>query len=266
MSDADTTSDPSGVVVTAGSQRVALVDGGTVAFGRSHVNDVVIGQLANSVEDEQVSRVAGVITWADGAVRVTNRSSYSQITVWPKASRATTALSPNDELRLQPGTTVITVPGKVARYDITVEFDTTAVVADCPEPLPGPVTPPPLQLSEKHRLDLAALCYGLLKNKPGHPAARVSSYKEAAAKRTEPVYRKRGDGPLFAPLGESAMRARIGEIAEQMREYGVPGLVDGDNYRDVIAAYAVRNHLVTLTDIERLDELNQERNPGSGES
>lgn len=218
-----------------------------LAFGRGRECEV---RFAHDPEDDYVSRVAGRLELLDDAVLVRNTSTSKVLHLQPHARAEITVAPLTAVAVLECRFVRVVVPGSYGtRHVLSVSGSTTATdpgggrtpaVVD----LVG-MTREPL-LTVRERLVLTALCEPLL---AGGADRRPADYRAVAARTglTQPVVRKVLDG----------VRERLSN------EFGAPGLQsEGSdvrrgavNYGSALAVWATSTGLVSLRDLERLDDV-----------
>src|SRR5262245_19294049 len=132
----------------------------------------------------------------------------------------------------------VVVRGRVLAYRISIDLphaNRSAVVDDA-APSTSPPTVVTLQLSDRERRYLAAVCEPLLGGVGTN--ARPASYAEAAAR---------------LGLARSTLRNCLDDLRRRLLDAGVPGM-DSPDAKDLLARYAVRTHSITDGDLTLLDQ------------
>jgi hypothetical protein len=229
----------SAAIVTYGDHEWVLRDGDSLSFGRQSTCEVRVGAPdAPGPEDLGVSRRAGTLTCAQGSIWVRNDSTTQALYVHCSGRGEMILEARGDMFALAEPHFDVVVRGRVLTYRISIDLQdaNSSTVVDDDAPSTSPPTVVTLQLSDRERRYLAAVCEPLLSRIGTNP--RPASYAEAAAR---------------LGLARSTVRNNLDELRRRLLDAGVPGM-DSPDAKDVLARYAVRTHTITDADLKLLDQ------------
>jgi hypothetical protein len=206
---------------------------GSLTFGRSADCDVALG-----TDDASISRIAGEVSWADGAWELRNLSSSRPLHRIEDTGLRTT-IPVSGVLALTDPITRIAIVGSIRTHVISFERTrhqaTASPAANPTRPVDGDATSRPI-FTRKEFLALVALLEGYLQEPPRYEP-RPRTYAEAA--------RRLG-------LPAAAVRKRIENARLKLIESGVVELRQSDA-RLALAEFLLATRTVRATDLLLLD-------------
>jgi hypothetical protein len=215
-----------------------LRDGESLSFGRQSSCALRVGNADSpGPEDLGVSRRSGTLIHARGSLWVRNDSATQPLYVHSPVRGEQVLELRGDMLSLAEPRLEVVLKGRVLTHRISVELEPARLVDGVEDDAPGtsPPTVVTLQLSDRERRHLAAVCEPLLTRTGAD--VRPATYAEAAAR---------------LGLARNTVRNSLDGLRRRLFDAGVPGM-DSPDAKDTLARYAVRSHTIAWVDLELLE-------------